>query len=162
MLTIGQRYDIIFEADQAVDNYWIHALPATACSANNNLNNILAIVRYEGASTTTDPTSTPYVPADNLCQDEQTLVPVVPLNVGTLSSGEFLNVSLTAPNNIVKWTINTVSFFTDYSDPTLLRVDDSDFNYPASFNAITLNGTEDTVLLPSSSLIPVGILCDRI
>ena len=63
----GQRYDVIFEANQDVDNYWMHALPATQCSANNNENNILAIVRYEGANPYVEPNSTPFVPSDNLC-----------------------------------------------------------------------------------------------
>jgi len=141
----GQRYDIIFEANQAVDNYWIHALPATQCSANDNQNGILAIVRYDGADTTADPTSTPYIPSNTNCQDESSLVPVVPRNVGTLSFGEDLNVTLTSPNNIVKWTINNSSFQTNYSDPTLLMIDDHNPNYPGSFNVISLTGTEETV-----------------
>src|ERR1700721_4610672 len=120
ILTVGQRYDIIFEANQPVDNYWIHALPALGCSANDNLNNILAIVRDEGSTTGIDPTSTPYVPSTTLCQDEQGLVPVVPRNVGTFGYGDTLDVSLIPENGLVKWTINASSFVTDYSDPTLL------------------------------------------
>ena len=145
ILTLGQRYDIIFDANQAVGNYWIHALPATFCSANDNENNILAIVRYDGSDTSADPTSIPYVPSNNLCQDEQNLVPVLPINVGTFGDDDTFDISLIPQNGFVKWTINASSFVANYSDPTLLMVDNHNPAYPRDFNVVTLNGTSDTV-----------------
>jgi hypothetical protein len=151
---VGQRYDIIFEANQAGGNYWMHALPALGCSAINNLNNILAIVRYEGSDKKADPTSTPFVPSDTNCEDETGLVPVVPRNVGKFSSGDTFDISLIPANGFVQWTINASSFQIDYEDPTLLLVDNYDPKYPSQYNVVSLNGTEETVslLLYNSSL----------
>lgn len=141
----GQRYDIIFEANQTIGNYWMHALPATQCSANNNEDGILAIVRYEGSNFFVDPNSTPFIPSDNLCVDEQGLVPVVPRNVGKFSEGDTLDINLIPENGLVKWTINASSFQIDYENPTLLLVDNHDISYPSQYNVISLNGTEETV-----------------
>ncbi|KAH7891028.1 laccase [Phlebopus sp. FC_14] len=51
----GQRYSVILEANQPVDNYWIRALPSTAnATFHGGLNS--AILRYNGAPDA-DPTS---------------------------------------------------------------------------------------------------------
>lgn len=123
----------------------MHALPALQCSANNNEDGILAIVRYEGSNPFVESNSTPFVPSDILCLDEQGLVPVVPRNVGIFSEGDVLDISLIPENGLVRWTINGSSFQVDYEDPTLLLVDNHDPSYPSQYNVITLNGTEETV-----------------
>lgn len=123
----------------------MHALPALQCSANNNEDGILAIVRYEGSNPFVESNSTPFVPSDILCLDEQGLVPVVPRNVGKFSEGDVLDISLIPENGLVRWTINGSSFQVDYEDPTLLLVDNHDPSYPSQYNVITLNGTEETV-----------------
>jgi len=136
----------VFEANQAVGNYWIHALPALFCSANNNLNGILAIVNYEGADTSSLPTSTPFTPSDTNCEDETGLVPVVPRPVGTFSEDSSLDINLIPQDNLVSWTINGSSFFIEYNNPTLLLVEDHDDSFPSSYNVVELNGTDSTVL----------------
>ena len=136
----------------------MHALPATGCSANDNLNNILAIVRYTGSDPTADPTSKPFVPDNAVCEDEQGLVPVVPRNVGKFSYGDSLNVNLIPQNGLVKWTINASSFLIDYENPTLLLVENHDDTYPSQYNVVSLNGTEETVpFLALTWLILVGV-----
>lgn len=52
ILASGQRYDVIVEADQPVGSYWLRAIYQTACNFNDNDNkdNILGIVYYEGAN----------------------------------------------------------------------------------------------------------------
>jgi len=142
---LGQRYDIVVSADQPVDNYWIHALPASGCSSNDNPDGILAILRYEGSDSAPDPTSTPYTPSTTVCQDEQGLVPVVPRNVGTFSYGDSLDISSIPQNGIVTWNINGSSFFIDWADPTLLLVENHDAKYPSTYNVVSLDGTDETV-----------------
>jgi hypothetical protein len=46
-LGIGERYDVIIDANQAVGNYWFRAVVMTACGSNNNAN-IQSIFSYEG------------------------------------------------------------------------------------------------------------------
>jgi len=161
----GQRYDIIFEADQEVGNYWMRALPALGCSANFNLNGILAVVRYDGSSPSALPNSTAFVPSDTNCEDETGLVPVVPISPGILSEEGNLNVSIIPDNGLVTWNINLSPFFINYSDPTLLLVEDHNPKYPDSYNVVSLNGTDDTVIttLPVGELLmKVGVLCAAI
>jgi hypothetical protein len=141
-IAIGQRYDIVVNADQAVGNYWLRALPALGCSQNNNQNGIQAIVTYEGASFG-DPTSTPYVPSDTNCEDEVGLFPIVQRDISSLSYGIFENVSLPA-TPIVRWTMNNASFFTNFEEPTLLMVEDHNSSYPVDYNVVSLDGTSDT------------------
>lgn len=44
---IGQRYDIVVEATgDSATNYWMRAVPASACSENANIDGIRGIVRY--------------------------------------------------------------------------------------------------------------------
>jgi FtsP/CotA-like multicopper oxidase with cupredoxin domain len=48
-INIGQRYDVIINANQDVGNYWLRADVATDCGRNRNPTNIKSIIRYEGA-----------------------------------------------------------------------------------------------------------------
>lgn len=144
ILIQGQRYDLVFEANQGVDNYWMRAIPATGCCANNNADGIRAIVRYQGADTTAEPTSTAYVPDSTECKDEVSLVPVVPRNVGDFSFGNEMDIGLIV-DNYVKFTMKGSSLFLDWKNPTLLLVENHDSSYPGSYNVLSLNGTSDTV-----------------
>jgi len=144
MLMVGQRYDVIFEANQDVDNYWMRAVPASDCSAQLNPDGIRAIVRYEGSDPTAEPTSTPYPITSTACVDETGLVPVVPRNVGNLAYGNEEDIGVIV-DNYIKFTINNSSLLIDWSNPTLLLVDNHDPTYPRDFNVVQLNGTATTV-----------------
>lgn len=52
---IGQRYDVVFTANQAVNNYWFRADPNGACQSRA-LKGGLGIFQYQGA-TQTDPST---------------------------------------------------------------------------------------------------------
>ena len=133
-----------------VDNYWMRATPATDCSANNNADGIRAIVRYQGADTTVEPTSTPYTPGTD-CVDETQLVPHVVRNVGTFSYGDEMDVSIVF-DGYIKFTLNGTSLFLDWNNPTLLLVEDHDPSYPTAYNVVSLNGTAETVGILTSDL----------
>ena len=45
----GQRFDIVFDADQPVGNYWLRAMWQVQDFAMALPNNTLGIIRYEGA-----------------------------------------------------------------------------------------------------------------
>jgi FtsP/CotA-like multicopper oxidase with cupredoxin domain len=146
VLTKGQRYNVIFEANQEVDNYWMRAIPATDCCSNFNADGIRAIVRYEGVTdNTTDPTSTPFNITSTECKDETGLIPVVPKNVGPLSYGEEMNLAIDQTSTYVMFTLNGSSLFIDWDNPTLIMVENGDPSYPGDYNVISVNGTSDTV-----------------
>lgn len=114
-INVGQRYDIIFETNQEVGNYWLRvgvpALSPTGASvcgnsaiyANKDVV-VGAIVSYEGAGDAW-PTSEAY-PNDGTCKDEV----IAPWFTTPMSGGyklEALNVTLSGPSaHVVNWFIN--------------------------------------------------------
>ena len=105
-INIGQRYDIIVEANQEAENYWMRAIPQISCGDNDNVNNIKGIIRY--GSSTADPTTTGYPNPDN-CDDipSADLVPYLVRDVAAASSNEDMEVTLAKDNvtNIYRWYI---------------------------------------------------------
>jgi hypothetical protein len=130
-------------------------LIATAgCSKVTNTD-LTAILRYDGAGPG-DPTSTAYVPPNQICEDETSLVPVVERDVEPFSYGSGMSIAIDqqslASSGIFKWDINGSSFLIDWKNPTLLLIDNND-PFPTSYNALELNGTAETV----PHLSPVNI-----
>jgi FtsP/CotA-like multicopper oxidase with cupredoxin domain len=123
-INIGQRYNVIVEANQPVDSYFLRADIQTACAGTVQALNIRAIVNYEG-STATVPTSTAYNYTGE-CVDEPvaSLVPVVPLTVGSADFTEgTLDVVIHGNDvNLYKWYLSGTTFFSEYNEPTLLDV----------------------------------------
>lgn len=82
-INIGQRYEVVIEADQPVSSYWARGIPQKSCSTNQNsgLGTANAIVEYAGAGGII-PTST-YANYTDACEDEPaaSLVPVVAKSV---------------------------------------------------------------------------------
>ncbi|KAJ2901882.1 Laccase [Zalerion maritima] len=126
---IGQRYDVIVEANQDTGNYWMRAVPQTTCSTNANTLDIKGIVRYDSSSTD-DPT-TDVIDYDDTCLDEDmdNLVPVVSLDAGSSSYDETMAVGLSVINGAFKWTLNSVTFLSDWDYPTLQQVLDGNDTY---------------------------------
>jgi len=83
LLAVGQRYDVIVEADQVAGSYWARAVPMLTCFAINLMSqNVRAIVRYDSSSTG-EPSSLGHVMLDT-CRDEDLacLMPHIPHSVG--------------------------------------------------------------------------------
>lgn len=118
---MGQRYDVIVTATETTGNFWLRAIPQESCSDNDNVDNILGIVRYDSSSTD-DPTTTSYDLEDS-CADEDPsdLVPYLALAVGTLSDEDDEEASLTVGTSI-KWTMNSVSFVSQWDYPTVMAI----------------------------------------
>ena len=147
---IGQRYDVIITADQAVSSYWFRADVQTQCGANSNNFNIKAIFDYAGAAAG-NPTTTgaTYVQS---CTDETQIVPYVKKDVPSsdfLTNVEELNVTLNGGGipgqvaNIVTWTINGTPLDVDWANPTLKYVQDSNNSFPVALNLIKLPNAND-------------------
>lgn len=146
---IGQRYDIIVEANQAVSDYWLRVDPldfsvapgqAPPCGASNEMaNNTMAIVHYIG-SPTLDATSSgiavpetsPY-PHNTVCEDEpyDLLVPWVPKLVGSVTDtvSKDLVITQNASTQIYRWYLSGSTFQVSYSQPTLLSIVQNSTDY---------------------------------
>lgn len=150
MLMAGQRYDIVVEADQAVDNYWMRMIATSGCSNITNTD-LTAIIRYEGANANALPTSQAYVPANQICEDEDpsNLVPIIQRNAGPFSFSSGMDITIDEAmltnNGIFSWHVNGSTFLIDWSDPTLLLVENLSPRYPSQYNVLELNGTKTDV-----------------
>lgn len=122
----------------------MRAVPAAGCSVNNNPDGIRAIVRYQGANHTLEPTTIPYNITDTECKDETGLIPVLPRNVGTICFGEETDISV-IQDNLIKFAMNGSSLLIDWDNPTLLLAENSVPSFPSDYNVIALNGTSNTV-----------------
>lgn len=141
---IGQRYDIIVEADQDSGDFWLRAYPDMACSAENEMvDNIRGIVRYD-ASSRRDPTTAAYSYTED-CLDEpmSKLVPYVPLDVDHPATKKDFDLGYTVnTEGMFKWTLDGTDLFSDWGVPTLQQslIDLSVFG--TSSNVVELNEKE--------------------
>ncbi|KAJ5777184.1 hypothetical protein N7520_000430 [Penicillium odoratum] len=122
---MGQRYDVIVTANQAsvAKNFWLRAIPQTACSENLSPQNIKGIVYYGDSPST--PTTTEYDYTDS-CDDEA-MSDLTPIISETISTTPYYNesepVSLAKNGgNLYRWKLNSTSMHVDWTDPTLLEV----------------------------------------
>ncbi|KAF1930904.1 multicopper oxidase [Didymella exigua CBS 183.55] len=122
-LAIGQRYDVMIEANQTVDNYWFRIGYGTACGGNSILGTGIqlgAILSYTGASSN-NPTTTG-VALRTTCVDEDrfSLVPFVPNTVPSSAVGTAGKIDLKLQNgNVVRWLLDGTSLVVDWNNPTL-------------------------------------------
>ena len=147
-LAIGERHDVIIEANQPVGNYWFHVVPQSGCS-NNLITNALAIFSYTGAnSTQLPPTSARNnSPPGADCNDpNDKLVPYVKLDVPsnyTIPQSSVLDVGFAIVQNqaqqtLFQWNLNFTAMTVEWDKPTLEYVLTNNASYPADMNLITL------------------------
>ncbi|KAL6869800.1 hypothetical protein ACO1O0_001131 [Amphichorda felina] len=145
ILSSGQRYDVIVEASQDVGVYWMRAIYQTACNQNTNENddNILGIVRYEGADPDAEPTTEVNPDITNSCGDEPygKLVPWVSHQVGPDSIKKDIALQWYYElSTVFHWTLNTKTLIIDWEDPTLLDVyHRNQTEWPRNSNVVTVD-----------------------
>lgn len=144
LLGIGQRYDVIIDANYTSGNFWFRAEVASECG---NVNGYVgqSIFTYNG-TTVADPTTTAS-PATFACQE---VAPQAPWWNTTVSSTEFLSevVDLevnidreqvtTNNQSIVVWGVNLTAIDIDWEKPTLEYVATGNTSYPQVYNLIAL------------------------
>jgi FtsP/CotA-like multicopper oxidase with cupredoxin domain len=120
---MGQRYDVIVNASETSGDFWLRAIPQESCSDNDNVDNILGIVRYDSSSTA-DPTTSAYTYTDS-CSDED-ISTLVPYLVSDVSSSYDIEddfaVTLGRANNVILWEMAGISFVNEWDYPTVLQV----------------------------------------
>lgn len=120
---MGQRYDVIVNASETSGDFWLRAIPQESCSDNDNVDNILGIIRYDSSSTA-DPTTSAYTYTDS-CDDEDisTLVPYLVSDVSsTYAIEDDFAVTIGRANNVILWEMAGISFVNEWDYPTVLQV----------------------------------------
>ncbi|KAK8251226.1 laccase-1 precursor [Phyllosticta capitalensis] len=143
-LGVGQRYDVIFEANQDGDLFWIRSEPDRTCTRNRNGPNVRAILDYGGGGRG-EPDTQRANDIPEGCQDMPNLVPRVSNQVprdGLLESVRQLelDVGIVATNDgqLFHWYLDGTAMRIDWSRPTMQYVIDGDFNFPREINLIEL------------------------
>ncbi|KAF2622424.1 multicopper oxidase [Macroventuria anomochaeta] len=133
---MGQRYDVIVTADQAdvADNFWLRAIPQSACSENDNSDDIRGIIYYGDSPSTPSTTAYSY---DDSCDDEtDNLVPYISKSVETESSTnvEAATVGYNS-DKLFRWFLNSTTMVVEWENPTLEQILAGNTTYATS-NAV--------------------------
>lgn len=142
-ISMGQRYDVIVTANQAsvADNFWLRAIPQSACSDNDNSDDIRGIVYY-GDSVGT-PTTDAYDYEDGCTDETDNLVPYISKTVGAESQTDLETATVGInSNNLFRWYLNSTTMIVDWAEPTLLQVLNGNTTFETS-NAVLQLPTAD-------------------
>ncbi|KAH9995008.1 multicopper oxidase [Xylariaceae sp. FL0662B] len=144
---MGQRYDIVVTADQAsvADNFWMRAIPQSACSENESEDNIRGIVTY--ADTSSTPTTTGYDYTDSCDDETDNIVPYVSKTVGSSSAVTSEEAALSVVDDLFKWTLNSTSMLVSWTNPTLLQVVDGATDFETDDAVIELPDANEWVYM---------------
>lgn len=145
-ITIGQRYDMIVEANAAPGDYWLRAGWITGCGPNNqNPEGMTGIVRYD-ASSSADPASASTVTPSTSCLGEPlaNMVPRLSLDVTNIGGVTRENLGWTI-DDYFKWTVNTSSLMLNWSSPTMEHIFNGDDIFPTEYNVVTVEVRLQTI-----------------
>ncbi|KAH8671702.1 laccase-1 [Xylariales sp. PMI_506] len=141
---IGQRYDIIIQANAAPGDYWIRGGWNVNCNKIGNNGDVsgqsTGIIRYD-ASSTADPTSVDTIGVITTCfdQDRTTLNPIVNIDVTDLAEVVYEALSTSATlEKYVAWTLNASTLYLNWAEPTLQQVNTGISAYTADENVVTV------------------------
>ncbi|CAB5351266.1 unnamed protein product [Rhizophagus irregularis] len=170
-VAIGQRYSVIIDANQKVDNYWMRATIDDRCLLINNQTvnfdsainyNVTGILKYDGAGLGY-PTSTEYPDQLEPCLsiDPNLLKTLEPQQIpGPATNKIQLVVTFRDDDqNVTRAFINNSSFVVDDNNPTLEKFVSDDVpldQFPANQNIYAydqLGGTIDIAYINNNSAI---------
>ncbi|KAF2799928.1 multicopper oxidase [Melanomma pulvis-pyrius CBS 109.77] len=155
-ITMGQRYDIIIEANQDVGDYWMRAIPQLTCSSNADPDNIRAIIRYSSSSTA-DPVSTAWDQTDS-CNDAplSDLVPHLSQTViDPTTDDSDMTVSVFASGTVFKWKIGIDSMLVKWAEPSLLQINEGNATFESEEAVYELPNANQWVYFVIETQIPV-------
>ncbi|KAF2010981.1 multicopper oxidase [Aaosphaeria arxii CBS 175.79] len=138
-LSVGQRYDVIIDASQPVNDYWLYVgVGGNRCDGpNTNAANIRSIFHYEGAKHQSNASA---VTLPGGCYDEEGIVPyhknTVPRKVPKELNTGFTTTA--AGTNLVQWLINGEPILVDFTRPTLKNVIDGNDTFNTKENLFTV------------------------
>lgn len=121
---MGQRYDVIIHTDGMSDiaeNFWLRAIPQSACSDNESSDNIKGIISY-GTVATPETTAYEYVDACS-DMDDSDLVPYISKTVSTETWN--LDEGVTIGSNTegyFRWYMNETTMAVEWANPSLKQL----------------------------------------
>lgn len=141
LIGVGQRYDVVINANQTSGNFWFRAEVATDCLSSNSGQG-LAIWTYSGTTIDTPSTTAWPAPAGQ-CEEPSPLTPYwyQPVPSSSFTNQEF-DVSITkqviVPNGdaIFVWALNTSSMNIAWETPTLSYLMSGNTSYPSDLEII--------------------------
>ncbi|KAJ4287146.1 hypothetical protein N0V90_012544 [Kalmusia sp. IMI 367209] len=148
LVNMGERYDVIVEANAPPGDYWLRGGLIDFCIPNDSTENITAIVRYNNSSIEI-PTTVSTVVKIETCLDEPAtnVVPWVPIDLPNMDGGIYAE-NVTGEyylNKYLRWSFNQPSggfLWTNWSQPALRDVISGDFGaIPKSDNVFQIGGT---------------------
>lgn len=143
---IGQRYDVIIDANQSPGAYWFRAevQDTAGCGSNFNNGNIKSVFAYAGhASETPESTAQSYT---SRCTDETSLVPhwdsYVPTGTSGVTFTELTTSQLQQSESdgsiTVYWQVNGSALAVNWEKPTLEYIRTGNTSYPSGANVLQL------------------------
>ncbi len=152
-LAVGQRYDVIVTANQAVGAYWLNvSMPTGPCGLSANPKPA-AILSYSGAAHPT-PTVAGTVPPDSHCADPTAafFTPIVTRTAAVASftpnAADTLNTNIVLSRNGVArvfWPVNNSPMNVSWSQPTL--------EYVKSGTTGSMPAAENVVSVPTAGVV---------
>ncbi|KAK2028375.1 multicopper oxidase [Colletotrichum zoysiae] len=143
-LSVGQRYDVLINADQdAGKAYWFNvSFPSNRLCGTSNMNKPAAIFQYEGSSSGLMPKDAGQAAPDAQCQDKTDFEPVYSVDVDSTAFQKTqddtlditVDTSRTTNQQRVYWKVNGQDMDVDWDEPTLSYLAKNDSDYPAQFN----------------------------
>ncbi|KAI5204917.1 hypothetical protein E4T38_04493 [Aureobasidium subglaciale] len=167
-INIGQRYEIIVEADQDVGDYFLRFDNQNACASTINSDDIRGIIHYAGSpGLTPNSTAHTYPRKDNgvggilgTCEDEP-LASLVPVLKKTVSSPhETVQHDLLVSNsnaiNLYRWYLDGTTFQANWADATLYSIINNDTVPTYSGDLAISTNLGEWVYVIIESPIPLG------
>ncbi|KAH7135804.1 multicopper oxidase [Dendryphion nanum] len=154
-ISMGQRYDVIVTANQAsvADNFWLRAIPQSACSENDNSDDIKGIVYY--GSSPSDPSTSAYSYEDSCDDETDNLVPYLQK---TVESGSTTLETATVGFNsdrLFRWYLNSTTMLVEWADPTLMQILNGSTTYDTSDAVIELPTANEWVFIAIQTTLAV-------
>ncbi|OMP86506.1 Laccase-2 [Diplodia seriata] len=138
LLNIGQRYNIIIEANADPGDYWIRTEiprgPGGCGNVTDRNGDVTGILRYDASSTALPTSSKNEYESD--CHDEpkELLVPILPWMVDPHPQNDVHNNTYEAGitevqyHNAFRWDLTDTPMWLDFSNPTILNLENTTWN----------------------------------
>lgn len=167
-MTIGQRHDVIIEANGKLGNYWMNVTFSSTgvCGGSNNAQPA-AIVHYDGAPDKL-PTRLGSPPVDSYCADNTEYAPIVdrhaPSTMFSVAPSNTLPTSMVVntTTNQVSWAMNGSSINLSWDRPILEYVKHGDKSYMADQNVIDLSKSKEVSSGHLDHGLPIPPRTDRL
>ena len=158
-LGVGQRSDVIVEANgEPGEAYWMRSTANSICSPSNNPDG-RAVIYYEGAEKDSVPQTTGQViPVNTGCCNDP-LAEVVPsCPIAAVAEPDYtFEIDITYQTNATgssRWYMNNVSFQGDYNTPILLDAVQGQTTFPPERNVYNLGSYSTVRLIVNNHWIP--------